>query len=62
MEGVTAKKVVLYGPRAQGGTLGDLSKTVEIESTSIRHSIGQYGPAQRESRVRFVVGYHTMEL
>jgi hypothetical protein len=46
----------------KGGPLATCRKLSKIESTSIRHSIGQYGPAQRESRVRFVVGYHTMEL
>jgi hypothetical protein len=38
------KNVVLRGPRDKVGTIGDMTK---IESASIRHSIGQYGPTHR---------------
>jgi hypothetical protein len=38
------------------------ARVSKIESASIRHSIGQYGPAQRESRVRFVAGCQSVEI
>ena len=60
MDGVTPNDLHREGSHY---VLHERSRTFcERRMASKRDGIGQYGPAQRESQVRFVVGCHTMEL